>query len=97
MRCDLRTATLGLLLAGGTAVAQEAPETLATVPVEAPAAADTVPVGQLAGTSGYGVEDMAGNVAEWVNDLYSASYYAAAPAMDPPGATTGTHVRPAGA
>jgi formylglycine-generating enzyme required for sulfatase activity len=53
-------------------------------------------VGQLAGTSGYGVEDMAGNVAEWVNDLYSASYYATAPAMDPTGATSGMHVRRGG-
>jgi hypothetical protein len=58
--------------------------------------ADTVPVGQLAGTSGYGIEDMAGNVAEWVSDLYAASYYAAAPATDPPGAASGTHARRGG-
>jgi hypothetical protein len=58
--------------------------------------ADSVPVGQLAGTSGYGVEDLAGNAAEWVNDFYAAGYYASAPTTDPPGPTSGMHVRRGG-
>jgi formylglycine-generating enzyme required for sulfatase activity len=49
------------------------------------------PVGTHAtGASLYGAEDMAGNVMEWVADWYSDSYYASAPAADPPGPATGT-------
>jgi formylglycine-generating enzyme required for sulfatase activity len=49
------------------------------------------PVGTHAtGASGYGAQDMAGNVMEWVADWYSDSYYASAPAADPPGPATGT-------
>ena len=35
------------------------------------------------GASPYGVLGMAGNVSEWVEDLYSAAYYANSPASDP--------------
>ncbi|RME42376.1 MAG: hypothetical protein D6795_21035, partial [Deltaproteobacteria bacterium] len=50
----------------------------------------TWPVGSLpAGASPYGLLDMAGNVAEWVNDRYSASYYAESPAENPLGPSSG--------
>jgi formylglycine-generating enzyme required for sulfatase activity len=39
--------------------------------------------------SPFGSTEMAGNVAEWVADRYSASYYSMAPAADPPGPTSG--------
>lgn len=41
------------------------------------------------GASPYGVEDMAGNVVEYVNDFYSTTYYADAPATDPQGPASG--------
>ena len=33
---------------------------------------------------------MSGNVWEWVNDLYSATYYASSPSTNPPGPASGT-------
>lgn len=48
------------------------------------------PVGvYLSGASPFGVLDMAGNVAEWVADKYSATYYRRAPDVDPPGPEAG--------
>jgi serine/threonine-protein kinase len=45
------------------------------------------------GASPYGALDMAGNLWEWVQDWYSASYYAISPLDNPQGPTTGkTHV-----
>ncbi|MBT5713176.1 SUMF1/EgtB/PvdO family nonheme iron enzyme, partial [Candidatus Poribacteria bacterium] len=50
----------------------------------------TAPVGSYeAGRSPYGIHDMAGNVAEWVADWYSDSYYARSPSTDPPGPEAG--------
>jgi formylglycine-generating enzyme required for sulfatase activity len=45
-------------------------------------------VGQKA-ANGFGLHDMSGNVYEWVNDWYSANYYASSPATDPQGPPTG--------
>ncbi len=42
------------------------------------------------GASPYGAFDVAGNVWEWVNDLYSATYYATSPGSNPPGPVTGS-------
>ncbi len=41
------------------------------------------------GSSPFGAMDMAGNVAEWVTDRYSATYYRRAADVDPPGPETG--------
>jgi len=44
----------------------------------------TRPVGGKLG-NGYGLHDMSGNVSEWVNDSWSAVYYANSPPTNPPG------------
>jgi formylglycine-generating enzyme required for sulfatase activity len=52
--------------------------------------ADTVAVGSLAaGLSPFGAVEMCGNVAEWVADWYSATYYAQSPSSNPQGPATG--------
>lgn len=52
--------------------------------------ATTAEVGRYpAGASPYGVQDMAGNVAEWVADWYSDSYYSRSPDAHPAGPVSG--------
>jgi formylglycine-generating enzyme required for sulfatase activity len=52
---------------------------------------DTVPVESYqAGVSPYGVFHLADNVAEWVNDWWSSSYYLVSPYFNPLGPETGT-------
>jgi formylglycine-generating enzyme required for sulfatase activity len=45
---------------------------------------ETHPVGQKK-PNAWGLYDMEGNVKEWVEDMYSANYYASSPAVDPTG------------
>jgi formylglycine-generating enzyme required for sulfatase activity len=45
---------------------------------------ETHPVGQKK-PNAWGLYDMEGNVKEWVEDYYSANYYASSPAVDPTG------------
>jgi serine/threonine protein kinase len=53
---------------------------------------DSTAVGSYAGdASPYGALDMAGNVAEWVADWYSATYYAGSPARNPTGPGSGQY------
>ena len=44
----------------------------------------------------WGLYDMLGNVREWTADTYSATYYAASPVDDPPGAPANTGLAPPG-
>jgi serine/threonine-protein kinase len=53
---------------------------------------DTTAVGTYPkGASPYGALDMAGNVWEWVNDLYSSTYYQSSPSSNPPGPASGQY------
>ena len=55
------------------------------------AGGSTLPVGSKPlGVSPYGALDMAGNVAEWVQDWYSATYYSLGETTDPRGPSSGT-------
>jgi formylglycine-generating enzyme required for sulfatase activity len=52
---------------------------------------DTTAVGGYpAGASPYGALDMTGNVAEWVADWFSSSYYSTSPKSNPTGPASGT-------
>ena len=53
---------------------------------------NTSPVGNYeSGKSPYGAYDMAGNVAEWVNDWYSKTYYQNSPPSNPLGPDSGIY------
>lgn len=62
------------------------------IPSEGNQSASIAEVGSIPNNrSGFGVFDMAGNVAEWVNDYYSATYYASGENLNPQGPTFGTN------
>lgn len=56
---------------------------------------ETHPVGKKKANA-WGLYDMEGNVKEWVEDMYSANYYANSPAVDPTGPTGGGRGGPGG-
>jgi formylglycine-generating enzyme required for sulfatase activity len=64
--------------------------TLATDAGDGCGTGTTAPVGSRRdGDSFFGVADMSGNVIEWTFDVYSMTYYATSPTVDPSGPAEG--------